>query len=128
MTKQELMVRLIVKGLLLEDAHCVYINRNVAAAAIRQIRGPLNTALNKIGLKCVKGSVEGQEMHFENGSQLLILGNNNAADIDKLRGRRISLCIIDECAHQRNVKQIIREVISPALKDYGKDAKMVTFV
>lgn len=122
--KTELMGRLIVKGLLLEDAHCVYINRN-SAAAIRQIRRPLKTALDKIGLKCIKGSVEGQEMHFENGSQLLILGNNNAADIDKLRGERISLCIMDECAHQRNVRQLIREVISPALKDYGKEAKLV---
>lgn len=122
--KTELMGRLAVKGLLLPDAHVVYINRN-SSAAIRQIRGPLETALKKIGLKCVKGSVEAQEMHFENGSQMLILGNNNAADIDKLRGERISMCIMDECAHQRNVKQLIREVISPALKDYGKDAKMI---
>lgn len=122
--KTELMGRLIAKGLLLKDGHCVYINRN-SAAAIRQIRSPLKTALDKIGLKCIKGSVEGQEMHFDNGSQLLILGNNNAADIDKLRGERISLCIMDECAHQRNVRTLVREVISPALKDYGDNAKMV---
>ena len=115
------MGRLITKGLLLPDAHCVYINRN-SSAAIRQIRNPLQTALDKIGLKCVKGSVDAQEMHFENGSQLLILGNNNSADIDKLRGERISMCIMDECGHQRNVRQLIREVIGPALKDYGKQS------
>lgn len=119
--KTELMGRLITKGLLLPDAHCVYINRN-SSAAIRQIRKPLQTALDKIGLKCVKGSVDAQEMHFENGSQLLILGNNNSADIDKLRGERISMCIMDECGHQRNVRQLIREVIGPALKDYGKQS------
>lgn len=119
--KTELMGRLITKGLLLPDAHCVYINRN-SSAAIRQIRNPLQTALDKIGLKCVKGSVDAQEMHFENGSQLLILGNNNSADIDKLRGERISMCIMDECGHQRNVRQLIREVIGPALKDYGKQS------
>lgn len=119
--KTELMGRLITKGLLLPDAHCVYINRN-SSAAIRQIRKPLQTALDKIGLKCVKGSVDAQEMHFENGSQLLILGNNNSADIDKLRGERISMCIMDECGHQRNVRQLIRETIGPALKDYGKQS------
>ena len=119
--KTELMGRLITKGLLLPDAHCVYINRN-SSAAIRQIRNPLQTALDKIGLKCVKGSVDAQEMHFENGSQLLILGNNNSADIDKLRGERISMCIMDECGHQRNVRQLIRETIGPALKDYGKQS------
>lgn len=119
--KTELMGRLITKGLLLPDAHCVYINRN-SSAAIRQIRKPLQTAIDKIGLKCVKGSVDNQEMHFENGSQLLILGNNNSADIDKLRGERISMCIMDECGHQRNVRQLIREVIGPALKDYGKQS------
>lgn len=121
--KTELMGRLLAKNLLLPDAHCVYINRN-SSAAIRQIRNPLETSLLKIGLKCIKGSVENQEMHFENGSQLLILGNNNASDIDKLRGERISCCILDECGHQRNIRQLLREVIDPALKDYGKDARL----
>ena len=121
--KTELMGRLIVKGLLLDDAHIVYINRN-SSAAIRQIRKPLQTALDKIGLKCIKGSVESQEMHFENGSQLLIIGNNNSADIDRMRGERISMCICDEVGHVRNMRQLIREVIGPALKDYGKDARL----
>lgn len=121
--KTELMGRLIVKGLLKDDAHVVYLNRT-SSAAIRQIRGPLKTALEKISLQCIKGSVESQELHFENGGQLLILGNNNAADIDKLRGERISMCIMDECGHQRNVKQLMREVIGPALKDYGSESKL----
>ena len=121
--KTELMGRLLVSNLLKPDAHCVYINRN-SSAAIRQIRGPLQTSLNKINLRVIKGSVEAQEMHFENGSQLLILGNNNSADIDKLRGERISCCILDECGHQRNIRQLLRETIDPALKDYGKEARM----
>ena len=121
--KTELMGRLLVSNLLKPDAHCVYINRN-SSAAIRQIRGPLQTALNKINLRVIKGSVEAQEIHFENGSQLLILGNNNSADIDKLRGERISCCILDECGHQRNIRQLLRETIDPALKDYGTEARM----
>lgn len=116
--KTELMGRLITAGLYVPDGHVVYINRN-SSAAIRQIKGPLETALSKCSLQIVKGSVENQEVHFNNGSQLLIIGNNNSADIDKLRGERISLCIMDECGHQRNTRQLIREVIGPALKDYA---------
>lgn len=121
--KTELLGRLIVKGLLKPDAHVVYINRT-SSAAIRQIRGPLQTALDKINLKCIKGSVDAQEMHFENGSQLLIIGNNNSADIDRVRGERISLCLCDEVGHQRNIRTLIRETISPALKDYA-DSQLI---
>ena len=121
--KTELMGRIAARALLLPDAHVVYINRN-SSAAIRQIKRPFETALAKSGLTITKGSVEGQELHLSNGSQMLILGNNNAADIDKLRGERISCCIMDECAHQRNVRQLMREVIGPALRDYGKEAKL----
>lgn len=121
--KTFLMGRLIVKGLFEDDAHVVYINRN-SSAAIRQIKQPLLDALAKTNITIDKGSVEAQEIHFSNGSQLLIIGNNNAADIDKLRGERISMCIMDECGHQRNIRQLIREVIDPALKDYGNKARL----
>lgn len=123
--KTELMGRLIVANLISSnDAHVVYINRN-SSAAIRQIKKPLLTALAQTNLQIVKGSVESQFIEFNNGSQLLICGNNNAADIDRTRGERISLCIMDECGHQRNTRQIIREVIEPAMTDYGKEAKLV---
>ena len=119
------MGRLIAKGLLKPDAHIVYINRN-SSAAIRQIRGPLKTALEATNgrLSIIDGSVENQEVHFNNGSQLLILGNNNSADTDKMRGERISLCIMDECAHQRYTRQLLREVIRPAMMDYA-DSQLI---
>lgn len=123
--KTELLGRLAVKNAIMNpDAHIVYINRT-SSAAIRQIRGPLESALLKSNIRVVKGSVDSQELHFNTGGQMLILGNNNAADIDKLRGERISLCILDECGHQRNMRQLIREVIGPALKDYGDKAQLV---
>lgn len=123
--KTELMGRLIVANLISsKDAHVLYINRN-SSAAIRQIRKPLMTALAQTDLKIVKGSVDSQFIEFSNGSQLMISGNNNSADIDRSRGDRISLCIMDECGHQRNTRQIIREVIEPAMTDYGKEAKLV---
>ena len=121
--KSELLGRLAVKGLLHEDGHVVYINRS-SSAAIRQISHPLETALKQTDLKIVKGSVAAQEVHFNNGSQLLVLGNNNAADINKLRGERISMCLLDEVGHQKNMSELIREVIGPALKDYA-DSQLV---
>ena len=122
--KTELMGRLIAKGLLEPDAHIVYINRN-SSAAIRQIRGPFEDAMKVLSnISITNGSVGAQEVHFNNGGQLLILGNNNSADIDKLRGERISMCILDECGHQRNIRQLLREVIGPALKDYGKQSRL----
>ncbi len=122
--KTELLGRLAAREALINpDAHIVYINRN-SMAAIRQIRGPLASALEKTNLRIIKGSVESQELHFSTGGQMLIIGNNNASDISKLRGERISLCIMDECGHQRNTRELIREVIGPAMRDYGKEARL----
>lgn len=123
--KTELLGRLAARELLDNpDAHIVYLNRS-STVAIRQIRGPLDAALNATDIKITSGSVSSQEIHFSTGGQMLILGNNNSADVDRTRGERISLCILDECGHQRNMRQLIREVIGPALKDYGKDAQLV---
>ena len=122
--KTELLGRLAVREALINtDAHIVYINRN-SSAAIRQIRGPLAAAMEKTNLRIIKGSVESQELHFSTGGQMLIIGNNNISDIGKLRGERISLCIMDECGHQRNTRELIREVIGPAMRDYGKEARL----
>lgn len=117
--KTELMGRIIAKELLRPDAHVVYINRS-SSAAIRQIRKPLENALDATNgrLRIIKGSVESQEVYFNNGSQLLVIGNNNASDTDKMRGERISCCIMDECAHQRYTRTLLREVIKPAMMDY----------
>lgn len=47
-----------------------------------------------------------------------ICGNSNNAEIDKLRGeKRVSLVIIDEFFHQRNMEYAINEVINPLLVD-----------
>lgn len=122
--KTELLGRIAAKELLNPNGHVVYINRS-SAAAKRQIRDPLEKALAKTNLRLIKGSIDAQELHFDNGSQMLVIGNNNSADIHKLRGERISCCILDECGHQRNMREIIREVIRPAMMDYGDDSQLI---
>lgn len=120
--KTELMGRLLAKRLVRPGQHCVYINRSFDAA-IRQISQPLETSLNAAGLT-YKGTIGGGKIDFDNGSWLLIIGNNNVADVNKLRGERLSLVILDECGHMRNTRQLIQEVIQPATIDYA-DSQMV---
>ena len=119
------MGRLLVKRLLKPDQHVVYINRSFDAA-VRQIQKPFDTALQAVGdsLKIVQGSIGGGLVQFDNGSWLLIVGNNNAADVNKIRGEKVALVIIDEFGHMRHLKELVQEVLQPATIDYA-DSQMV---
>lgn len=123
--KTELMGRLLVKRLLKPDQHVVYINRSFDAA-VRQIQKPFDTALQAVGdsLKITQGSIGGGLVQFDNGSWLLIIGNNNAADVNKIRGEKAALVIIDEFGHMRHLKELVQEVLQPATIDYA-DSQMV---
>lgn len=117
--KTELMGRLLAKRVCRPKQHCVYINRS-AEVAYRQIEAPLMTALKSCGLDSdMKGSVSGGRVDFTNGSWILFVGNNNIRDVDRMRGEKIALCILDECGHQRNIKHLMQEVIDPATIDYA---------
>ena len=109
--KTELMGRLLVKRLLKPDQHVVYINRSFDAA-VRQIQKPFDTALQAVGdsLKITQGSIGGGLVQFDNGSWLLIVGYNNAADVNKIRGEKVALVIIDEFGHMRHLKELVQEV------------------
>lgn len=123
--KTELMGRLLVKRLLKPDQHVVYINRSFDAA-VRQIQKPFDTALQAVGdsLKITSGSIGGGLVQFDNGSWLLIVGNNNAADVNKIRGEKVALVIIDEFGHMRHLRELVQEVLQPATIDYA-DSQMV---
>ena len=123
--KSELDARLLAKRCLRPDQHCVYINRSFDAA-VRQIRKPLETALEAAGLTSYEGTIGGGLLSFPNGSQIMILGNNNAKDIDKMRGERIALIVFDECGHMRNMRQIVEEVVEPAMMDYADSQLILT--
>ena len=115
--KTELAGRLLAKRILRPDQHCVYINRSFDAA-VRQVQRPTETALSAASIH-YEGTINGGRLDFDNGSWLLIIGNNNAADVNKLRGEKIALVIIDECGHQRHLRELIQEVIQPATIDYA---------
>ena len=115
--KTEMMGRLLAKRVCKPEQHCVYINRSFDAA-VRQIQKPLETALEAAGLH-YKGTINGGKIEFDNGSWILIVGNNNAADVNKLRGEKIALCLCDECGHMRHLRELMNEIIAPATMDYA---------
>ena len=58
------------------------------------------------------------DIEWANGSSLRICGNSNNSEIDKLRGEsKVSLIIIDEFFHQKNMEYAINEVIGPLMLD-----------
>lgn len=120
--KTELMGRLLAKRVCRPDQHCVYINRSFDAA-VRQIQKPLETALEAAGLH-YSGTINGGKIEFDNGSWILIVGNNNAADVNKLRGEKLALVLCDECGHMRHLRELMNEIIAPATMDYA-DSQIV---
>lgn len=64
---------------------------------------------------------------FPNGSQIMFTGANDASDVDKLRGAAFSLAVLDEAAFFNiNVKELVREVLSPALLDHDGSLVMIS--
>lgn len=112
----EMAARLLAKEVVRPNRHCVYINRSFDAA-VRQIKNPLESTLEKVGLS-YSGTINGGKLDFENGSWILIIGNNNAADVNKLRGEKLSCVICDEAGHMRHLREMFQEVIMPATMDY----------
>lgn len=72
--------------------------------------------INKYKIKC---TVNKDEILFENGSKLLILGANHQNKIESLRGTKLLFCIIDEAASfaEKILHYLIDEIIGPALSD-----------
>jgi len=59
-------------------------------------------------------------LRFPNGSTIYLSGAKDKSEIEKFRGLAISLCYIDECQSFRSyIKELIDEVIGPALMDYA---------
>lgn len=71
--------------------------------------------------------VNDMRIDFENGSQLMLIGAESMAQIDKLRGGKYDLCIIDEAKSYPPLvlKELIDDVIEPALMDYDGTLLMI---
>ena len=102
---------------MIPNTRIIYVNLTYTNA-LNQIFENTVERSEKAGLVITNSSKSGGEIEWTNGSSLRICGNSNNAEIDKLRGeKKVSLVIIDEFFHQRNMEYAINEVINPLLVD-----------
>ena len=102
---------------MIPNTRIIYINLTYTNALTQIFENTVERS-EKSGLAIVNSSKSAGEIEWSNGSSLRICGNSNNAEIDKLRGeKRVSLVIIDEFFHQRNMEYAINEVISPLMLD-----------
>lgn len=102
---------------MIPNTRIIYVNLTYTNA-LNQIFDNTVERSEKAGLVITNSSKSSGEIEWANGSSLRICGNSNNAEIDKLRGeKRVSLVIIDEFFHQRNMEYAINEVISPLMLD-----------
>lgn len=85
--------------------------------AKRLMWGRLQNLATKLGIPMKFNSTELIAEHI-NGSQIWILGADNARDIERLRGFAFVLVVIDEAqAIGAHLKYMVEEIIDPALED-----------
>ena len=103
----------------------IYINLTFKNA-VKQIWDNVIKASEYTGLPIDKSSKNDGEIEWVNGSSLRIKGNSNNAEADTLRGEsKVSLVVIDEAFHQKNMEYAINEVIMPFLADLGDKATIL---
>ena len=102
---------------MIPNTRIIYVNLTYTNA-LNQIFDNTVERSEKAGLVITNSSKSSGEIEWANGSSLRICGNSNNAEIDKLRGeKKVSLVIIDEFFHQRNMEYAINEVIGPLMLD-----------
>lgn len=102
---------------MIPNTRIIYVNLTYTNA-LNQIFDNTVERSEKSGLVITSSSKSSGEIEWANGSSLRICGNSNNAEIDKLRGeKRVSLVIIDEFFHQRNMEYAINEVTGPLMLD-----------
>lgn len=102
---------------MIPNTRIIYVNLTYTNALNQIFENTVERSENA-GLVITNSSKSGGEIEWSNGSSLRICGNSNNAEIDKLRGeKRVSLVIIDEFFHQRNMEYAINEVIGPLMLD-----------
>lgn len=102
---------------MIPNTRIIYVNLTYTNALNQIFENTVERSENA-GLVITNSSKSSGEIEWSNGSSLRICGNSNNAEIDKLRGeKRVSLVIIDEFFHQRNMEYAINEVIGPLMLD-----------
>lgn len=109
---------------IIPESRIIYINLTFTNA-INQVWNNTLKRADECGLVIDKSSKADGTIEYANGSSVRIMGNPNNAEIEKLRGEsKVSLIIVDEFFHQRNMQYAIDEVITPLMTD-RKDSTLL---
>lgn len=115
--KTELAKRQLVMTCATPNSPCIYINLTFANAINQCYDGVIDLA-NEVGLTITKSSKIDGIIEFQNGSSIVFKGNSSITDVEKLRGYKARLVIIDEAQSQRMMSYLVDDVVSPLLMDY----------
>lgn len=121
--KTEMIARKIAKVCLKPNSPCLYLNKTFANA-INQLFDLLLEQTGVAGLVIKSKSKAEGLIEFSNGSSVKFGGVNDIAAVDKYRGFKFRLSVVDEIGHIKNGRYLIDEVLSPALSDYS-DSQML---
>ena len=117
--------KLLEKGFQFERSHCLYIvqSRETAKDIIWAPLQELDAKL-ELGLKFREND---GNVILPNGSKILLKGGGTKREVDKLRGGKHPLVVIDEAQGFGTVilDYLLEEVIEPATLDYGRDGQVM---
>lgn len=99
------------------DTPVLYINLTFSNAITQQYGLCLKLS-EEYGLDIEKASSNDGIIKYKNGSSITFRGNSTSAESEKLRGGKYKLIIVDEIGHQRWLKYLIEDVLSPLQKDF----------
>ena len=107
----------LIKGLLTPNSRIPILTLTLRSAK-RLYWDPIRQMANKYGFKCKLKSTT-SEMYLENGTVIFLNGAEDRKSIEKLRGGKYPLVIIDECKSFATplFRELIDDVIDPALAD-----------
>ena len=121
--KTELNARKLIKTALRRNSPCLYLNKTFANA-IDQMYDLVTELAGKLDFAIASSSKVDGMIKFTNGSTIKFGGINDIAAIDKYRGFKFRLVIVDEVGHIKNGQYLIDEVLEPATSDFT-DSQMV---
>lgn len=120
--KTELNARKILKIILTRDTPVLYLNKTFDNA-VRQLFDIVVDLAAKVELPISRASKSEGFIEFTNGSSIMFGGVSDIASIEKYRGFKFRLVIVDEIGHIKNAKYLIDEVLTPATMDFA-DSQM----
>jgi len=95
----------------------LYINKTYQMA-VAQIWNEVKKVADEIGLVIDKADSSTGLITFNNGSSILVKGNNDVSAPETLQGYKFRTIIIDESQSQKNMSYLIDTILRPTMADF----------